>query len=76
MLIFLVIGIIAIIGAVIVIGQSASNVGSGFRPARSPSPACSSSAGIVTIFVGFGWREIGPGRSASRHASARSRRAR
>ncbi len=60
-LIFLAIGIIAIIGAVIVIGQSASNVGSGFSVGKIALASVLIVAGIATIIVGFGWREIGPG---------------
>ena len=60
-LIFLAIGIIAIIGAVVLIGQSASNVGSGFSASKIVISAILIVAGLATILVGFGWREVGPG---------------
>ncbi len=60
-LVFLAIGILAIIGAVVIIGQSASDIGSGFTVGKSALAGVLIVAGIATIIVGFGWREIGPG---------------
>ncbi len=60
-LVFLAIGIIAIIGAVVLLGQSASNVGSGFTPGKVGVAVVLIVAGVLTIIVGFGWREVGPG---------------
>ena len=60
-LVFLALGIIIIIGAVAIIGQSASNVGTGFTAGKIAVSAVLITAGLVTIIVGFGWREVGPG---------------
>lgn len=60
-LIFLVVGILLILGAVALIAQAVSNVGPGFTPVKTIATVVLMVAGLAVIFVSFGWREIGPG---------------
>jgi regulator of protease activity HflC (stomatin/prohibitin superfamily) len=60
-LIFLALGILLIVGAGALIAQSASNVGTGFTAAKAIGSAALIIGGLALIFVGFGWREVGPG---------------
>ena len=60
-LIFLVLGILLIIGAAAIITQAASNVGTGFTPVKTIASAAMIIGALALIVVGFGWREVGPG---------------
>jgi regulator of protease activity HflC (stomatin/prohibitin superfamily) len=60
-IIFLVIGILLLIGAGAVIVQSVSNVGPGWTIGKIIMTGALLIAGVLVIVVGFGWREVGPG---------------
>jgi prohibitin 2 len=60
-LIFLALGILLIVGGVALIGQALSNVGPGFTPLKTVGTIALFIGGLALIFVGFGWREVGPG---------------
>lgn len=61
LMIFIVIGLVLIVAAGAVIGQSASEFGSGFSLAKGIVSGVLILGGLTMVFVGFGWREIGPG---------------
>jgi len=60
-LIFLGLGLLLIVGAAALIAQAASNVGTGFTIGKAVASVAMIIGGLALIFVGFGWREIGPG---------------
>jgi len=60
-LIFLAIGLLALIGAGAIIVQSVSTVGSGWTAGKVIITGTLLVAGVLVIVVGFGWREVGPG---------------
>jgi prohibitin 2 len=60
-LIFIGLGILLFIGAGAIIAQAASNVGGGWSALKFIGAGALIIGGLVTIVVGFGWREVGPG---------------
>ncbi len=60
-LIFLGLGLLLIVGAAALIAQAASNMGTGFTIGKAAASVALIIGGLALIFVGFGWREIGPG---------------
>ncbi len=60
-LIFIGLGILLFVGAALIIGQAASNVGDGWSVLKAIGTVALIIGGLVVIFVGFGWREVGPG---------------
>jgi prohibitin 2 len=61
LIIFIVVGLALIVGAGVIIGQAASEFGSGFSLAKGIVSGALIIGGLALVFVGFGWREIGPG---------------
>lgn len=61
MLIFIGLGIVLMVGGVIIIVQALSNVGGGLSALKIIASGALVIGGLVTILVGFGWRELGPG---------------
>jgi prohibitin 2 len=60
-LIFLALGILALIGAGAIIVQMVSNVGTGWSVGKIILTVVLIVTGIIVIIVGFGFREVGPG---------------
>ena len=60
-LIFLVLGILLIIGAAALIAQAAPTMGTGFTAWKAVASVAMIIGGLAIIVVGFGWREVGPG---------------
>jgi regulator of protease activity HflC (stomatin/prohibitin superfamily) len=60
-LIFLALGILALIGAGAIIVQMVSNVGTGWSVGKVILTVVLIVTGIIVIIVGFGFREVGPG---------------
>ena len=60
-LIFLGLGLLLIIGGLAIIGQAASTVGGDWSALKVIASGALIVVGLVTVFVGFGWREVGPG---------------
>ncbi|MFV2062105.1 MAG: SPFH domain-containing protein, partial [Chloroflexota bacterium] len=60
-LIFIGLGVLLLIGAGAIVAQAASTVGGGFTILKAVATGVLVIGGLAVIFVGFGWREIGPG---------------
>lgn len=60
-IIFIGIGVLLLIGAAAIIGQASSNVGGGWSAVKAIGATALVIGGLAVIFVGFGWREVGPG---------------
>ena len=61
LIIFIVIGLVLIVAAGVIIGQSASEYGGGFSIGKGIASGALILGGLALIFVGFGWREVGAG---------------
>jgi regulator of protease activity HflC (stomatin/prohibitin superfamily) len=61
LIIFIVIGLVLIVAAGVIIGQSASEYGDGFSIGKGVASGALILGGLALIFVGFGWREVGAG---------------
>ena len=61
LIIFIAIGLALIVAAGVIIGQAVSEFGDGFTLLKGIGSAALVIGGLAMIFVGFGWREVGPG---------------
>lgn len=61
LIIFLVIGIALLVGAVAIIGQSFSDYGGGLTIPKVAASVALAIVGLVVIVFAFGFREVGPG---------------
>ena len=61
LIVFIAIGLVLIVAAGVIIGQSASEYGGDFSIGKGIASGALILGGLALIFVGFGWREVGAG---------------